>query len=281
MCEGGGGAGKRIEAMRLTHGVDDKTPILIIPVSTQLLNSSDDVAGIIHWAKKHEAVMIVIDTLNRAMNGGEENSSKDMGDFIGSCDQIREATGAHVAVVHHNGTNKDKKGRGHSSLECAADTMVLVEKHSGGNTAKVTKNKDDEDGWSVGFRLEIVEVGTDEDGDPITSCAVFPADIIEAAANHRLTGDKATAWHALIEVMISDGRIIPDHTGIPDDFKCVEVEVWRQEFYARAADKPSQDAKQKAFKRAMVGLRDASRVGYRDNLVWIVDRDNMAGQTQT
>ena len=34
------------------------------------------------------------------------------------------------------------------------------------------KSKDGEDGKSFGFRLEVQELGTDSDGDPITSCTV-------------------------------------------------------------------------------------------------------------
>jgi hypothetical protein len=195
-----------------------------------------------------------------------------MGGFICSCDEIREETGAHVAIVHHNGTNSNKKGRGHTSLEGAADAMVLVEKHSDGNTAKVTKNKDDEDGWKVGFRLDVVEVGIDEDGGTIKSCAVVPADVEATNTKRCLTGDKATAMDALYDVLGSGNvESFRNRHGIPDAAPCVRVEAWRQEFYARAADKPSQDAKQKAFKRAMAGLRDAGYIAFRDDFVWSIN----------
>ena len=242
MCEGGGGAGKRIEAMRLAHGFYDNAPIFITPVSTRLLNAPEDVAGIIYWAKTVEAVLIVIDTLNRAMNAGNENDSKDMGGFICNCDEIREKTGAHVAIVHHNGSNKDKKGRGHTSLEGAADTMVRVEKHLSGNSATVTKNKDDEDGWNVGFQLDVIEVGADEDGDVITSCAVVPADVEIEKKERRPTGDQKMARDALEEVLIGSGRTINHRHGIPDNTVCADFEAWRQEFYARASDKPTHEA---------------------------------------
>jgi hypothetical protein len=41
--------------------------------------------------------------------------------------------------------------------------------------------KEDPDGWSVDFRLEQVELGKDEDGDPITSCIVREGEAHQAA----------------------------------------------------------------------------------------------------
>jgi hypothetical protein len=268
MCEGGSNAGDRVEAMHLNYGMNDDTPLKIIPVSTNFLDDPDDLSGIIFWANQTGASLIIIDTLNRAFGGGDENNSADMGKFIRNCDAIRNATGAHISVVHHNGSNKDKRGRGHTSLEGAADTMVLVTKKDLNLTAKVTKNKDDEDGWSIGFELKIVPLGTDEDGDQITSCVVIPANVEVSTNRRRLTGHNARAMEALHEVMICDGRSIEKLNGFPNNVICVAVETWRKECYARTDG--VQDTKQKAFKRSMNYLQDANRIGFRDGLVWII-----------
>jgi hypothetical protein len=270
-----------VKAMIKEHGTREDAPIHIIAASTRLLDGLEDVEAIIHWARFYQCVLIVIDTLNRAMAGGDENSSKDMGELIRACDDIREGTGAHVSIVHHNGTNTGKRGRGHTSLEGAADAMVFIQKHVDGNTAKVTKNKDDEDGWEVSFQLKVVEVGREDDGSPTTSCAVVPAIVDATPTKRRLTGDKATAWDALNDVMNRSGKRVSNHNGIPDGVMCGCVEEWRQEFYARAAEKPTQDARQKAFGRSMTGLRDSGRIAYRDDLVWFVQNEPLPGQART
>ena len=41
----------------------------------------------------------------------------------------------------------------------------------------VTKQKDGEEGQDFGFRLRVVPIGVDEDGDEITSCVVDAADV--------------------------------------------------------------------------------------------------------
>jgi len=49
-------------------------------------------------------VLVVVDTLARAMVGGDENSSRDMGLFIRACNEIQRKLGCAVLLIHH--TNK-------------------------------------------------------------------------------------------------------------------------------------------------------------------------------
>jgi hypothetical protein len=46
---------------------------------------------------------VFVDTLSRAMSGGEENGSEDMGKLIAGADAVRLTTGATVILVHHLG----------------------------------------------------------------------------------------------------------------------------------------------------------------------------------
>jgi hypothetical protein len=89
------------------------------------------------------AVLVVIDTLNRSMPGGEENQSKDMGLVIAACDLIRRATGAHVQLVHHTGKDATAGARGHSSLNGAVDTELEV-KNGGDGIITLTSSKQKE-----------------------------------------------------------------------------------------------------------------------------------------
>lgn len=275
--EGGAGIINRVKVIRGKQPPASEPDVNFINVSVDLLRKNADVQPIADRVKKLGCVLIVVDTLSRALSGGDENGPGDMGRFIANIDQIRERTGAHVAIVHHSPKGEKTSPRGHSSLLGAADTCVKVEKLREANIATVTKNKDDKEGWAIWFSLDVKEVGIDDDGDPITSCIVVPSNQAPAPQEKRLTGDKARAMGALHDVLTRRGCTVHETYGIPDGAICAEEDAWRQEFYARKNG--NQAAKQKAFKRAMSDLQDLGQIGYRDGLVWVADPNTWKGES--
>ena len=79
-------------------------------------------------AKALGAKLVVVDTLARAIAEGDENTADDMGAPIAVLDRVREATGAHVMLIHHTGKDEARGIRGHSSLNGAADMTLHVTK---------------------------------------------------------------------------------------------------------------------------------------------------------
>ena len=118
--------------------------------------------------------VVIIDTLNRAAPGLDENSSQDMGRILAGMKRLQEITGGLVLIVHHTGKDASKGLRGHSSLLAALDGAIEVERNAMGRTWSAAKVKDGEDGKRVAFQLNVIDLGKDADGDPITSCAVGP-----------------------------------------------------------------------------------------------------------
>lgn len=118
--------------------------------------------------------VVIIDTLNRAAPGLDENSSQDMGRILAGMKCLQEITGGLVLIVHHTGKDASKGLRGHSSLYAALDGAIEVERNAMGRTWSAAKVKDGEDGVRVPFVLNVIDLGKDVDGDPITSCAVGP-----------------------------------------------------------------------------------------------------------
>lgn len=118
--------------------------------------------------------VIIIDTLNRAAPGLDENSSQDMGQVIAGMKRLQEITGGLVIVVHHTGKDASKGLRGHSSLHAALDGAIEVERNANSRCWSAAKVKDGEDGKQVPFKLHVIDLGRDSDGDAITSCAVGP-----------------------------------------------------------------------------------------------------------
>jgi len=129
--------------------------------------------------------ILVIDTLARSFAGGDENSSKDMSQFIGACKRIGDRLNCLVLVVHHSGKAPTKGSRGHSSLLGAADVEieVIADRETGAHTARITKLKEAEAGEELGFKLKQVFLGEDEDGESVTTCVVEPLDLAHIKAD--------------------------------------------------------------------------------------------------
>jgi KaiC/GvpD/RAD55 family RecA-like ATPase len=142
------------------------------------LRALGDIAMVIDFVREAEAehgvkvVAVYVDTLSRAMSGGDENGSEDMGALVAGVDAIRLATGATVILVHHTGKDESRGARGHSSLRAAVDTEIEVAKTSNVHLATVTKQRDLPSGAQYPFALEVVELGRDTDGDVVSTCVV-------------------------------------------------------------------------------------------------------------
>lgn len=182
-AEGGGGIRARVAAFRQHLGHGD-VPFYLLADSVDLLDPRGDVLPLVKALKEIEAetgqgvALLIVDTLARALAGGNENAGEDMGGLIRNVDHVRAATGAHVLLIHHSGKDQARGARGHSSLRAAVDTELEVQK-TGPNTGTVraTKQRDMELGAAEGFRLVPVQVGTGPDGALAFSCVVEHQDI--------------------------------------------------------------------------------------------------------
>jgi hypothetical protein len=136
--------------------------------------------------------LVVVDTLARVMSGGDENTTVDMSQFVGHCDDLRVATKSHVMVVHHSGKDTSKGARGSSALRAATDTEIEIEAGEGFSTARVEKQRELEMGGEFCFRLSVVELGSNRRGKPVTSCVVEPLDEVpeKATKNRRPRGQQ-------------------------------------------------------------------------------------------
>jgi hypothetical protein len=170
--EGKGGIKNRIQAWRIKNPKLTPTNFKIILDNFDLMNKVNvaELAQVIIAAQMYQGV-IVIDTLNQASPAADENSSQDMGVIIKHLKLLQEMTGGLVLIIHHTGKNTSQGLRGHSSLKAALDANIEVV-CSDKRSWLLEKSKDGEDGKYFGFRLEVQNLGTDSDGDPITSCTV-------------------------------------------------------------------------------------------------------------
>lgn len=195
-AEGGKGAEARVEALKRAYGVDD-FPLALVPCPVDLLHPKADTKPLIELIGQVEAqlgpvALVVIDTLSRALAGGNENASDDMGALVKNLDRIRVSTGAHLLVVHHSGKDKARGARGHSLLRAATDTEIEV----ADRVISVTKQRDMDYARPMAFDLKVVELGTNAHGKAITSCVVVPVDL-SARAEFGREKPSGTAQKAL------------------------------------------------------------------------------------
>lgn len=142
------------------------------------LNAPEDVAALVARIRKHGGADVVfIDTLACAMAGGDENSSRDMGEVIAGAKALQHAIDGLVVLVHHTGKDASRGLRGHSSLNAALDACIEVKRHEDYRTFKLVKSRDSEDGVQGAFVLEKVEVRTDSKGRPVNSIVVVPTEL--------------------------------------------------------------------------------------------------------
>ena len=171
-AEGAGGFRKRLRAIAKHQGFPlDGIPLGIISDAPNMLKD-DDKALARAIKASGGAVLVVIDTLASVTPGANENSAEDMGAVIARCKRLQEATGATVLLVHHSGKDASRGARGWSGLRGAVDVEIEITRKGDDRLAKVTKQKDGEDGALFPFRLLSVDLGQDDDGVPLTSCVV-------------------------------------------------------------------------------------------------------------
>lgn len=195
--EGGAGFDMRVKAL-------GDPCFWVLPITLSFMDPRRDptflAEAVNMLAKTHGPCgLIVIDTLARAMPGGDENASQDMGKLVASAETLKERTGAHVMLIHHAGKNAALGARGHSSLRAAIDTEIEITKEEGQDIieAKATKQRDMQAGSTFRYRLRQVILGQDRDGDEVTTCVVERAAEGEEPRRATVKGKAELALQAL------------------------------------------------------------------------------------
>lgn len=278
-AEGGLGIEERLTAFRYHHRVEvEGVPLYVIPEPIDLCSNQADAklltSHILGLVDETPIEMIVVDTLSRAMAGGNENAPDDMGRFIRNLDMLRIATGAHVMVVHHSGKDETRGARGHGSLRAACDTEIEVTRGDGTDisTATVVKQRDHALGATFAFRLQQVEIGQHEDGEIITSCVVIPTDAqptTKRKGQPRLTKAAKIALNALKDAVDDHGMSPPPSNRIPPGVRGVSVNRWRQAAYRIGISTGEDRAKQAAFQRGSEALIGSQLVRVEGDFAWI------------
>lgn len=253
----------RVSALKMTHGdADDFT--LVEGVSDLLVKDSPDLKALSLAIADRKPALIILDTLAMSFPGLEENSAEGMGRVVAVARKLTEH-GAAVILIHHDTKAEGSTPRGHSLLNGALDVAMLVSRDEYGVVrGKLTKNRNGSCDRDIAYKIGVVDMGIDEDGDAITvpiAQALAPGSVPKL---DRLT----PAEQAALDILRGIAVAVPDPSqGIPED-------DWRKACADSMAVSASDNSgtKQKAIRRAMTNLVRKGRITNRSGLVRLQDQ---------
>ena len=243
--------------------------------------------------------LIVIDTIAASAGYPQQGAESDAAvasHIMRVLQQLAQACSCVVLGVDHFGKNIETGTRGSSAKEANAEPVLAClggERELSGRVVNtrlaIRKNRAGPQGQEYPFTLREVQLGLDEDGDPITTMVVDwqvgPAPPTPQAPIDRWQesrqADTRQAMLLLKRVLMStlpkEGFELPSE---PDAamVRMIDQEIVRREFYARTAADGTEDEKRKirtqrfrravnrAEERQLIGLREINGITY----LWLV-----------
>lgn len=233
------------------------------------LNQSQDVLDLA--AVVPHGSVIVVDTTAKAAPGDDENSGKDMGVLLDTAERLAEKINGLVWLVGHTGKDTQRGWRGWSGAIAAFDSALETSgaRNSLSKLWKSDKVKDGPAGGEHLFSLEVVPLGEDEDGDPVSSCVVVEGEqqsiktkIVTPAQRQSLTS-------------LSEACKESDKFDEQKQMYGAHLEQWREYFY-RQSTCDSPEAKRQSFRRTRGALEKAGLLEVKDDVYYPTDTGTQA-----
>jgi hypothetical protein len=204
-----------------------RMPFALIPTAIDMRTDATGTDRLIRCVKEASAVCkkefgvevstVVIDTVNRSLNGGDDSKADHIGAFIANCTRLKAECKVSAIGVHHTikaGGTTDP--RGHGSLKGDNDGQWFVSPPMDGtpNRFRVTRLKSGATGAVHEFRLRQVAIPVEGDDEDPTSCVVTPLASVPSIQEHEMR-DATEELDKGKSNMTRDGRaILPDNATI-------------------------------------------------------------------
>lgn len=265
VLEGAAGFCQRVRAWESDRGATFPAAVRFV-FQPFRLHDRDQVLGLAaSVVADGDADAVFIDTLNRATPGADENSAVDTSKTIEATAELQVLLGGLVVLVAHTGKDATKGLRGHSSLIAALDSSIEVSRGAQRREWTAAKVKDGRDGAVHGFRLEDVDLGHDDEGEPITSCVVRP-DLEPAHAGPRppTGGHQRIVWDALGPLF----REARDYgkAGAPPTKPCIRLQHAIEDVRDRLAVDPKR--RNERARAAITGLAARRLLACNEDWLW-------------
>jgi hypothetical protein len=163
-AEGATGIKRRVKVWEKFNGnvTADNLFILGQSLSVDVIGVQVDLIQAIEEIEQKNNVkieLVVLDTLARCFTG-DENSSRDMSNFVRGCDFIKAAVNTSIMCIHHCGKDQSKGLRGSSALLAACDFEFQVKRN--GKEKLITfvnnKQKDAQEAPDMTMEFETVDL---------------------------------------------------------------------------------------------------------------------------
>lgn len=171
----------------LGENVPDFIPLFVVERGKNLLqetariNLANAIAAAGVWMEAVHGIklgLVVLDTLTKAMPGGDQNSVDDTSAVFDVVGRVRErGVTAAVAFIHH----KARAGniRGSTNIEADPDVLTSIAKEGNRVVWSLDRARSVEEGGSYHFVLHNYPLGTSQQGFPINAPFVEAVDAVE------------------------------------------------------------------------------------------------------
>jgi hypothetical protein len=203
---------KRATAWEIAHGyepygvADNIYFVDDAPTTTNDNLIEQDIIEIEGLLEGRKSKVFIIDTMNRALNGQDEDKAHVAAKYLNTAKTMRKRIGGTSLTIAHTGKDMERGIRGSSAWGAGFDTIILIDLHDKDETTGdhmisfiVAKQKDDEDGQRYYLRSKMVVT---PDGD---SLVLEPVEQEEGCVILKKTSrmvtteeDLLTAFHALV-----------------------------------------------------------------------------------
>lgn len=283
------GVQERLHACAAHLGVDTATlPIAFTLVPTNMRGDEKEASARITRMRKAVAkrfdvkhYVVIFDTLAASWLGLDDNSPEDMGEVVAHCLGVKAASMSPV-LVHHHGKDASKGPRGHTSLLAATDAALELkyDKETLRYSMLVTKRRKGPTGRTWDFSLQEVRIGTDPEGDDITTAVIKRLDETDCAVTagqarrakeRALPPGVVVVEQALYKAIAESGEVC-DAGPVHGVHQAVCGELWKSMYLAGrpAGSRQERNTALAAFLRGLDRLQKEGHVGEYQGMFWLV-----------
>ena len=278
--EAPGGVRNRIKALREKTGPLGGAFEMIGQAPN--LTNPDDIADLRAVLIESKAAMagqgirlgiVAIDTLSASIPGADENTAKDMSPVLSALQSLAHDLDLMILLVAHTGKDAERGLRGWSGLMANADGLIMLSAASEGQrSGTVEKVKDGLAGDRFGFELDVIDIGTDEDGDPVTTCVVRDTGTPGQNQVSRRVAPKMAMVLRCYHLCVDAGQFenVPATGGVPHGTKGVPRDKLRERMTAEGftAGTENPESIRRSMNRTIDALIEKQTLRGNPSLVW-------------
>lgn len=210
--------------------------------------------------------LVIFDTLSRSIPGGDENKAEHMTEAVSVADYFRDTFKTATLFVHHSGKDVAQGARGHSSLFAAADCVLRVSDR----VAVVEKIRDGVSGEQFPFSLQPIDLGTDIDGESVTTCLISHdgTPIQQSKIPKGIGANQRLVLEQLRTLVGVSGERSPGTSTIPKGVLTVRLDMLHEACRPKFGGTADWRMKQR-IASALIGLQGSGAVDVHNEFVWL------------